>query len=991
MAATLAQLRLEREAREAAKVAKEAAVAAPAAPAAAESVAVPAAPAPSAESVESVAPAPAAPAMSWAAAVLARPPSPAAGAPVVSNVWIKPLATAGLRIQVPEPAVAAKDVEMATVVEEQTEDIFSSFSAYPALPGSASSKGATPPASPRSPTPKSPGPKSWAAVASPTASAAGDPHATTLGDLQGRASELLAGLEAAASANDADGDEIMSQASYSNTGLLSDVSDLGSSVASVKFGEEPRSVRDRGAEMNTIVEEENADFEATEAAVEGAAGTADAAPADGAFTMPTPSAVDFECSTCFDDYSAGVPCVAAGVVPQSTNPTCAQCYNHFLATSGDSADGVGASAPAATVDIFDPFQSSVPTTACAACAPAPAEAPAAQAPAAQQTLTEAQKQQQEELDALSPSELLELRQELRRIHASRLRARKRNAEAKRKSNPLYLDNLLDKIFGRDGGKGDEANGDLFTDKKPLAYWDCPDCEAEAKAAKEAAAPSMDTDEGEAASSSISTKTSYKDYESTAIASLPDVLPVQYKIFDANFNKMKYLASNPGGEGKINGKYAQEAEAYKKELVRRLQEVPSTSSSTSSRSASPSSGAESLGSAAVVGEEKPVLRKFTSAEKARFARAACAGAAQLHVVDATDALDDAMEVEDSEFELVAEESAQEAFIANLATSEGESASGIKVTCDGTGDVTKHKVEIEDDGLEDLDIVLTASEDGEAEKSLLTDAQRARYETIVEELKDEQTEYFAAPDFPVTGLDLTRFLAPESADRLKPEEDRLYDLVGTVLHHGSFQGGHYTSISKRGDTWFHFDDSSVTRIGGDSVLESGYLLDDKSWRSDIFYIVYVRRSALRNTPLAVKKAAERAARRVPLPELLYARGELEHLERVRDRLGLGLSEVESVEEEVVDGDGSGEEEADNDEIMSNSDGEAGAPIGFAAHGHHEAPADTRAAAFGGNPWDVSVRSAEPAAQTGLGGTQHGGSLWTAAGNAGNDLDDDDDIYN
>jgi ubiquitin C-terminal hydrolase len=54
---------------------------------------------------------------------------------------------------------------------------------------------------------------------------------------------------------------------------------------------------------------------------------------------------------------------------------------------------------------------------------------------------------------------------------------------------------------------------------------------------------------------------------------------------------------------------------------------------------------------------------------------------------------------------------------------------------------------------------------------------------------------------------------------------YKLKGFVNHHGSLNGGHYTSdcVCINDDTWFHFDDSRVSKYTGNNVnITSAYIL-------------------------------------------------------------------------------------------------------------------------------------------------------------------------
>ncbi|CAG0921929.1 unnamed protein product [Notodromas monacha] len=76
-----------------------------------------------------------------------------------------------------------------------------------------------------------------------------------------------------------------------------------------------------------------------------------------------------------------------------------------------------------------------------------------------------------------------------------------------------------------------------------------------------------------------------------------------------------------------------------------------------------------------------------------------------------------------------------------------------------------------------------------------------------------------DYPTRSLDLSEFvIAPR-------HPDPVYDLIGVSNHYGGLGGGHYTSYCRNKDDghWYHFDDSSVSRVSeSDVVSKSGYVL-------------------------------------------------------------------------------------------------------------------------------------------------------------------------
>ncbi|CAG7819782.1 unnamed protein product, partial [Allacma fusca] len=69
------------------------------------------------------------------------------------------------------------------------------------------------------------------------------------------------------------------------------------------------------------------------------------------------------------------------------------------------------------------------------------------------------------------------------------------------------------------------------------------------------------------------------------------------------------------------------------------------------------------------------------------------------------------------------------------------------------------------------------------------------------------------FPLDGLDLKRFLHSDC-----PNKVTNYRLLGTIVHMGSFTGGHYIAYIRRGDQWYVCDDSRVTPVTPETVTES-----------------------------------------------------------------------------------------------------------------------------------------------------------------------------
>eukprot|EP01102_Stenamoeba_stenopodia_P009014 TRINITY_DN2643_c1_g1_i1.p1 TRINITY_DN2643_c1_g1~~TRINITY_DN2643_c1_g1_i1.p1 ORF type:complete len:939 (-),score=214.91 TRINITY_DN2643_c1_g1_i1:15-2783(-) len=78
-----------------------------------------------------------------------------------------------------------------------------------------------------------------------------------------------------------------------------------------------------------------------------------------------------------------------------------------------------------------------------------------------------------------------------------------------------------------------------------------------------------------------------------------------------------------------------------------------------------------------------------------------------------------------------------------------------------------------------------------------------------------------DFPVTNLDLTPYLMPESPNlKSTSSPQALYDLFAVSNHSGGLGGGHYTAFAKNADDneWYDFNDSSCKKTTASSVKTS-----------------------------------------------------------------------------------------------------------------------------------------------------------------------------
>ncbi|KAG0687638.1 CSN-associated deubiquitinating enzyme Ubp12 [Pichia californica] len=84
-----------------------------------------------------------------------------------------------------------------------------------------------------------------------------------------------------------------------------------------------------------------------------------------------------------------------------------------------------------------------------------------------------------------------------------------------------------------------------------------------------------------------------------------------------------------------------------------------------------------------------------------------------------------------------------------------------------------------------------------------------------------------DFPIEGLDLTKYVADKDGDHI-------YDLFAVDNHYGGLGGGHYTAYVKNfiDNKWYYFNDSRVTSVSDpkESIKGSAYLLFYRK-RSDV----------------------------------------------------------------------------------------------------------------------------------------------------------------
>ncbi|KAJ1370348.1 hypothetical protein KIN20_032055 [Parelaphostrongylus tenuis] len=82
-----------------------------------------------------------------------------------------------------------------------------------------------------------------------------------------------------------------------------------------------------------------------------------------------------------------------------------------------------------------------------------------------------------------------------------------------------------------------------------------------------------------------------------------------------------------------------------------------------------------------------------------------------------------------------------------------------------------------------------------------------------------------DFPLSGLDITPFMAQCAASRVTDQPGNFtFDLSSVVVHHGSgVTSGHYTTYGQRNGLWYHFNDATVKACSEQTVLkQKAYLL-------------------------------------------------------------------------------------------------------------------------------------------------------------------------
>jgi ubiquitin C-terminal hydrolase len=50
------------------------------------------------------------------------------------------------------------------------------------------------------------------------------------------------------------------------------------------------------------------------------------------------------------------------------------------------------------------------------------------------------------------------------------------------------------------------------------------------------------------------------------------------------------------------------------------------------------------------------------------------------------------------------------------------------------------------------------------------------------------------------------------------NKRYQLIAVLCHHGTLEGGHWSTFARRAGVWYHFSDADVTPASDDDVLKA-----------------------------------------------------------------------------------------------------------------------------------------------------------------------------
>ena len=71
---------------------------------------------------------------------------------------------------------------------------------------------------------------------------------------------------------------------------------------------------------------------------------------------------------------------------------------------------------------------------------------------------------------------------------------------------------------------------------------------------------------------------------------------------------------------------------------------------------------------------------------------------------------------------------------------------------------------------------------------------------------------------TNVDIPQHLTFHKGSVLADQQDHVYELKSMGLHHGTYGGGHYTSVVQHKDTWYHCDDEEIRELQNLSDITS-----------------------------------------------------------------------------------------------------------------------------------------------------------------------------
>lgn len=124
---------------------------------------------------------------------------------------------------------------------------------------------------------------------------------------------------------------------------------------------------------------------------------------------------------------------------------------------------------------------------------------------------------------------------------------------------------------------------------------------------------------------------------------------------------------------------------------------------------------------------------------------------------------------------------------------------------------------------------------------------------------------------------------------------YDIVGFIIHTGTYQSGHYFTVSKRGDKWYKFDDNSVYELFNRNVSEYAKLA----------YIFLLKRRDVIDDGLIITPKEEKNIRDLvfsTLQKLERKKNEIVTIDNINNSLNIimQLENLVKVNKLAIDGD-------------------------------------------------------------------------------------------